>query len=958
MARLRIVPLKSERRQFATDKGKLFEQLVRDVLRRDGYRIVETPRVNYAGMEIDIEGTHTISGHPFIAECKAHQTPLDAPSLQAFVGKWFNCCQKDSRLHGVFIALPGINSHARGFWNETTADPSRGTLVLLEEEAVIDHLVQTGLASRSPSTGRSPVAPEDAVLGDSVLAATDFGYFWLQLLLRRGQTTPSLAVVIGSDGQPLPDGDLLRSLVDRVPELEGLTIVRPSPPLAPTSPLPPDSQAADEVASVKGSSAWFEYQFPASPQFFVGREQAIDDFRSFVTDVRAGSTSARGFLIQANSGWGKSSLILKLKEAVAGEDCLLIPIDSRAASTPYFPLRATDYVLSEAVKAGYLSLPTDSLRIGGMSSLTDVLTRVADQLHQTGRLLCIAFDQFEGIFATPTMLENIARLASMVTDLGGPILLCFAWKTDLVGPTHDFPYQTRDHIAKRCHTLILERFGETETDELLEALEQELHRKLAKHLAFLLRESSQGYPWLLKKLCAHVLTHIESGARQVDLATQMLRIKELFDADLSGLSPREEEALRNLARVAPVASTDVGEIASADVFDSLIDNRLVVRVGTKYDVYWDIFRDYLNTGALPVEESFILRSSVGSALSALDRIRGAGPAGLVLEPSSLGVSSRGTVYNLVRDLQLLGLIRVHDGRVKLAFHAPYDEPLELSLQKPVQDKMRRHRIARSLLDQLDESEPLSLDQLANTVRQMCPYITADEKTWSTYARILSKWLQVAQLVTFEPRYQVIRRFDPLTDLGTAPWAFSGLARRKGPFIPEVQYQRLEAAMLDIGDAIANQQSHVTITRLSRSAWRKAVHVATELGFLESAGNVIRVTDRGGAFISTSEQRSALFRRQATETIPAYVEFVRIISNPATKHWSLCQLGQELSRRLHTTWAESTATWAAKILTNWAKAAGQVANVRRPARPPASTTQLQLGEVTQHADTSSRKPATT
>jgi len=931
MARLRIVPLKSEPRQFATDKGKLFEQLVRDLLRRHGYTIVETPRVNYAGMEIDIEGTHTIFGHPFIAECKAHETPLAAPSLHAFVGKWFPRWQEEKRLHGVFVALPGINSHARGYWNRTAGRSSEATLALLEEEQVISGLVQGGLVPPPETTASCRLAPDDTTLGDCLLAATEVGYFWLQLLLRRGQTTPSLAFVIDSDGHPLPDGEVLRALTEHVPELQGITVLEAAAPV-PASATVPDLETADEVASVKASSSWFEYHFPAAPEYFVGREQAIEAIQTLVDDVQARRTSHRGVLVQANSGWGKSSLILKTTQALRSRNCLVIPIDCRAASTPYFPLRAVDYALSQATHAGFLTLHRDSLRIGGMSSLRAVLTRVNEHLCQSGKLICIAFDQFEGVFAAPSILENLARLASMVTDLAGPILLCFAWKTDLVGLTQEFPFKIRDELSNSCKTVTLHPFGESETAALLRALQTELRARPRGDLAFLLRESSQGYPWLLKKLCAHVLAQRQAGITQIELATQMLRIKELFDQDLAGLSPKEEEALHHIARAAPLPFADVIETVPADVLYSLIDRRLLVRVATKCDVYWDIFKDYLNTGAVPVEESYILRASIGPVLSALEAIRTAGQEGSPLTPQAFQVKSQGTLYNILRDLQHLGLVEVRDATVSLAFNASPDQPIEMSLAAPLQDKMRRHRIVRRFSAILEDSDFLPLSRAAQIMKQMCPYITAHDKTWSTYARVLASWLQIARVAAVDRHQQTLRRFDPETDLRMARAVWSGRRSRGGPLIPPVRYHRLEAAMLDLSDAIAAESQAWLPTRLDVAAWWQAFPVAVQLGLTEVVGeNMVRITDAGAAFVSMPEQRPRIFHAQALDLIPAYAHFIAIIRDPTTHNWGTPQLGREVARRLGVSWTDNTADWAAKIFVNWAKAAGQMPSGRRRPR---------------------------
>ena len=931
MPQIRIVPIKAEPTQVADQKGKLFELLAREIMRAHGYD-VSGSRVNYAGMEIDLEGVHPLSGAPFIAECRARATPQPAPEIQKFVGKLWPRWRKNPKTHGIYLALPGINSPARGYVNEFNIGEAETRLVILEQDDVVRCLEEKQIIPLGGSISWHDMGPQGASPGDSVLLYTDRGYFWLQLLFRAGETAPSLAVVIDAMGTQVPDGELLRALQDRVPELEGVQVLAPTRGEIAAVDRPPDVEGHSEVASVKGSSSWFEYQFPASPEFFVGRAEAIDEILAVVDEVQAATTSSRGILIQGYSGLGKSSLILKLREVLEQRGCFVAAVDCRAASTPYFPIRAVGHALSEAVAADFLALDTDACQIGGMASARGVLERVNTQLDAAGKLLCIAFDQFEGVFAFPHMLENVARLASTVTDLGGRILLCFAWKTDLVGLMQDFPYELRDQIAGPCRRVTLLRFGETETAAVLVALAQELHTELRKDLAFLLRESSQGYPWLLKRLCAHVLLQRQSGITQMQLATKMLRVQELFDEDLQGLSAEEESALRHIAQVAPIPFSEVTETVQVDVLSSLIGRRLVTRVGGKCDIYWDIFRDYLNTGTLPVEESFILRTPLGSGLRALTKIREAGAAGAPNTPEGLGVTSRGTVYNILRDLLLLGLVETEGAAVKLAFEAPEDQPLERSLQGPLQEKMRRHRIVRRVLSTLEESEPVPFSSVADLIKEMCPYITADSRTWLTYTRVLCSWLDLAQIVTVDKRSQTVRRFDPQRDLRTGRSAFL-LHRRKGPFIPEVQYQRLEAAMLDIGDAIKMRKPEVTLVRLSPSAWRKAVRVAAELRLLELAGNVIRMRPGGHAFIEEPEIRRDVFHKHAVAYIPAYEEFLRIVADPNARTWRLSDLGQELSKRLGTTWAESTATWVAKILANWARATGELPPARRRRTDP-------------------------
>jgi hypothetical protein len=122
MGQLKILAGGKSPQAQAQARGKLFEKLMAEVLRHYGYSIDDIPNTNYAGMEIDIEGKHIATGVSLYAECKCYENDVDAPKLQTFFGKYMTRWFKDKRCHGLFIALPNINSHANGFYNPSSSD--------------------------------------------------------------------------------------------------------------------------------------------------------------------------------------------------------------------------------------------------------------------------------------------------------------------------------------------------------------------------------------------------------------------------------------------------------------------------------------------------------------------------------------------------------------------------------------------------------------------------------------------------------------------------------------------------------------------------------------------------------------------------------------------------------------------------------------------------------------------
>jgi len=118
MGKLKILATGKSQQAQAQARGKLFQDLMAEVLRHHGYSIDRIANVNYAGMEIDIEGRAIATGIPLYAECKCYDTEVDSPKLQAFCGKYIALWLRDKRSQGLFIAIPGINSHAKGFYRD------------------------------------------------------------------------------------------------------------------------------------------------------------------------------------------------------------------------------------------------------------------------------------------------------------------------------------------------------------------------------------------------------------------------------------------------------------------------------------------------------------------------------------------------------------------------------------------------------------------------------------------------------------------------------------------------------------------------------------------------------------------------------------------------------------------------------------------------------------------------
>jgi DNA-binding MarR family transcriptional regulator len=912
MGRLKILASGDSPHVQAKARGKLFENLMADVLRHYGYSIDRIPNVNYAGMEIDIEGKAIATGIPLYAECKCYETEVDSPKLQAFYGKYMALWLRDKRCQGLFIALPGINSHAKGFYRTNCEGKSEITVRLLEEEQVLEAIFQTNNITTVPNAFSRAIEKQMGTPGDWVLLYTDKGLFCVQYVIPPKGGIPSSIALLDAMGNLLSDRATFDYLTQLCPELEDFDKIAGSA----IDPQPSVQQDMEEIVEVRGSSACFEYQFPASPKYFVGRQSILAELDSFITAVINKETSSRGILFEASSGWGKSSVILSSVARLEEMGHFAVSIDSRSASSSQFILRVVDYALS---KLGNFSgmFPEDykPITITGFEGAVKALLSLGQVLERNHKLIVIFLDQFENVFFLTDALKRIRDLFLKVCDVQTNVVLGFAWKTDLIGLTSDFPYQLRDAISGSSKRIILDTFSEVEITALLDKLSDELRAPLRKDLIFFLSEFSQGYPWLLKKLCAHVKAQRETGVPQSDIANSLLNVEELFQEDLRGLSTEEEDALRRIAKAAPISVLDLGEEFKPKVVQSLVNARLVVRIGNKYDVYWDIFRDYLNAGRVPIEGNYILRTQVGSVLKATKLLTEANGILSMSEFQQRAGLSEKTFYNVAKDMRLLGLAKVDGGKATLQVNLPKGaKDFEVLLQTHLRDRLRRNRLVWELMDTLEANTSLTIDEVSNLLAKWCPYISATEQTWRTYARIFADWMDRANLAIFDTKDGTLTPYIPGTEVRDRHFLLT--KRRGGITIPCVQYTPVEKAAIRLVQALQGD-GIIDWTGFRKSTIAKALATLEDLGFIVRKTHSITVLPKTQEFAAVVEKRPALFAEGAMN-FAAFVTFIDILKSHKDMGITLSQLAEELKKKLNANWEISTAKTNVKIMLNWAR----------------------------------------
>lgn len=714
----------------ARGKGGLFERFIAKLLADTyGFSSPTTRSLNVTseGIELDVVAQHKLTGAIALAECKAYERNVKSAELMAFYGKLGVERFKKPHAFGVFCALPRL-----------TPDGEEKARSVVSQDAAFKYLCADDIALALLTSGLIADPPASLTdISDRAVVITEHGVFASCIVLDSTKRTPTGVAVWGVTGS-VPD--IVRQLLSNSDYANGL-LVSDSTASPHQFPAIADRQPT-LLTAVVGSSSDFEYQLPASPKFFVGRRGIVNRLTEVLNTSRGNVV-----VLNAQSGWGKSSLALKLKEIATRQRGIAHVLDTRTASNTRYVVEVLRKSALDAQAAGILSLP-ESASWGSLDSALGTLRSA--QWNSSSRPIVIFFDQFENIFRNVDMTRAFRDLSLGAREVPGPLVVGFAWKTDLVGWTEGHPFRLRDDIRGAGTVITVDPFGASEVDVILARLAKEAGVRLHPDFRSRLRAYSQGLPWLLKKLADHVLREFRNGETQEGLLAESLNVGALFEADLAELVPSEQALIRHVARYAPIPAIEATERFGPEPVQSLVDRRLIVQVGDRLDTYWDTFRDFLNTGEVPVQESWVLRQTPLSVGRLLVAVVDLGCDASIQDLTHRLETSDRAIWNLARELRLLGVTARETNRVRLVDEVVNADDREQELRKRVGASLRRHRAYSTLRNLAERSgERITLETYARDLPSAFPAVEVSDSSWRSYARAFIFWMEYAGLVTRE-----------------------------------------------------------------------------------------------------------------------------------------------------------------------------------------------------------------
>ena len=717
-------------------RGDFFEKLANSIFSSQRYKV--SGNIQFTGREFDLHCEHIDrSNERCLVECKAKQS-LSCDEIKKFVFS----ANFDNFDFGFFLYTRNFQRQVAGLIKELDADERYKNLYFWEAEKVIELLVA------SKSIIEFSFEQKSLEVSKVILLYSYKGIYYIPIL-SAGTIPTHFTILDGKNLSGIEDPERIKEIQDYIEELNSLEFHQDNISVqAPEIEVP----EMETITEIQSSDSWDDYK-PAALKYFVGRKRQKDKIFGFINDVRNNSNDKRVFYIDGKSGWGKSSLMSDLRERCRNKHYrnkyLSTVIDSRSANSNNFLPLAYELLINKAAQEKFIPNKFSLIKIpSSFDIIGDELSQeLMSWLEENSKVLILVFDQFEDVFRKEGVFKSFYKFLLDINNKQTNIILGFSWKSEVNIPIENESYhlwqQSRDHAFQ----ITLDEFDAAESKSIIKQLEKDISAKFDIDFIRKVIDNSQGYPWLVKKLCIHIKKKVNQGLNIDDLYEQDFHVESLFTSDLEELSPEEVQALRFIAKRAyedqALDITELDEVVKSDTVQHLIHKRFVIKSGTKYNIYWDIFRDYLVLNVIPpIGETFLIRQPVNSvyeAFCAFSHGNNLSIEEFMAKTSSSG--AEGAALNKLRELRSIGLVNYKNGTYTIKVDQ-HDINKEFFIDY-VHDKLEKHSFTLEL--QKIQGRDIGLDDLTKIIDNKIQSTNFSKKTLETYGQTFLGWLDFSEI---------------------------------------------------------------------------------------------------------------------------------------------------------------------------------------------------------------------
>jgi Holliday junction resolvase-like predicted endonuclease len=663
-----------------TEKGKLLEELAAHVLKVQQYEITESLKVT--GIEVDVLAKHKINDSEILVECKAWEGTLPSDTVSKLLG---NVELRKASAGWLFSTGP-LSRDAKGIQREWEERPTseKSKLSFYTSERIIELLIDTNIIV-SPVAIKGQVKHLFVSSEDCTLMVASMGMFWLIPIIEKESIVATSIIIFNArtgeritKKEELEKLKILKNSYSSYQWLEGIEVDKKI-----------SEQLLNEyhnIIQVISGDDWTDYR-PARPEDFVGRKLLLADIFDYFTEVINEKSSTRLFAIKAPSGMGKSSIVLKIAALAQSRrksrQLFIYAVDVRTAMSSRYVEMALKACFEKADSLGFTDTKSRNMQFTNIDSFmqSDSIINTLSYLKSQNKMIVLIFDQFEELLSKKeyfSLFDNFRNLSNILDALKQNFILGFAWKTDLTVPADHPAYYMWSNLSDRRKEFEVAQFKHVEIKNAIKIFGNQLGEKINPVLGNYLSKQCQGYPWLLKKLCIHVFNLLKEGTTQETAIGRRLNIIDIFEKDITELTPEEHACIKEIAKESPADYFKINDIYKNDVITSLINRRIIIRRASILTLYWDIFRDYILNKTIPtIVLDYIPQyqfSTMARVLSTLLKYGNLSSSELS-KKTDLNLT---TIDNIMIDVVMLGVAKREDGVISLSISP--EEQIIKSLQ--------------------------------------------------------------------------------------------------------------------------------------------------------------------------------------------------------------------------------------------------------------------------------------
>jgi Restriction endonuclease/Novel STAND NTPase 1 len=879
-----MVNFEGETKSAVQDKGKLFERLVGELVEHLGYQDIELRR-SIGGKEYDIKAKAKLGGRVLIGQAKAWDSTVGAKELSEFVGSLDNEDIPDDA-EGLFISLTDLTPQAHEFLSKLKRNKKERILTIVGDQ-IFDYLERIGFASIQEIKRRAKNYFQNKA-GDTYFLVSNRGNFFIQLLVRHDETRPKAFCVFNSDCELISESEFGVLLQQHIEELRELTFLTHRGDFKSVLDL-----SIGSIGPGPDGANWFEYKLPAPPQYFIGRQKHIDHFQSFISDVQQDRINIRVYQVLSPSGVGKTSFMRKLQSSSVQPSYFEDARNFRSSVDLLVLMQ--EFLNSCKIALGVPeTVPTDT------ASVLNRFSKVGRVL-QKQRLVGIIFvDQFESLFLKSELYTQFLDLIARVTHDAKYVVFCIARRNDQPTTFDDRMSLDLQRLVGMSCSIELRDFSRSEVMELLSHLSDEIGQVAKQKLLNVALEfAASGYPWLCKRVGAHIRDAVvKKGITQETLIQSSISPEELFDEDLAELDIFDREFLKELAKYLPATLDDLSQKYDVKPLTTKLrmfhDMRLVRLIGRTYDTYSDLFKEYLKTGEVPLPTRYVFRSAPSTTKRVLDTIVKHNCKKVRDIAKLAGKISQDTVQNVLRELRLLELVETTRGNLK------FDQEVSNAYQEGKLDSLLRERIlrkntlVREVLNRIAVQDQITFEQLTDYLKESLPVLDASDESWNDYTRLFVNWLS---------SFNLIRSKQVVMDT-TSPTAKSDI------YLPSVYISVLVLAMEKFRQKDSTKKTAISSQQLID---------CMKLGLIEfdQSKDFLKITDLGRIFVSDPIERIKIIKNflLSLPYVHYYMNFIEV-----SRRRNMDVFKQVIG---NVGFTDETWLWRAKVFANWLEFANLV-----------------------------------